>query len=44
MLAHTPAPPQSVVTTVLKVVRRSDISSEGHATMPEFMGSDPAND
>lgn len=25
--------------TVLKVVRRSDISSDGHATMPEFTGS-----
>ncbi|MCB9727932.1 MAG: sugar transferase [Deltaproteobacteria bacterium] len=26
--------------TVLKVLRRSDISQEGHATMPEFMGSE----
>lgn len=24
--------------TILKVARRSDISSDGHATMPEFMG------
>ena len=30
-----------LVATALKVVKRSDISSEGHATMPEFMGSDP---
>lgn len=29
---------QIILGTVLKVVRRSDISSEGHATMPEFRG------
>lgn len=30
-----------LVITVLRVVRRSDISREGHATMPEFMGNGP---
>jgi lipopolysaccharide/colanic/teichoic acid biosynthesis glycosyltransferase len=28
--------------TLLKVVKRSGISREGHATMPEFMGSTPS--
>lgn len=28
-----------IVMTIMKVFKRSDISAEGHSTMPEFMGS-----
>ncbi len=31
---------QILVETVWKVVERKDVSHEGHATMPEFMGTD----
>ncbi len=30
---------QIILKTILKVVRRSDISADGHATMPEFYGT-----
>lgn len=30
--------------TALRVVQRRDVSNAGHATMPEFMGSEPSRD
>ena len=33
-----------LVLTVWKVIKGSDVSAEGHATMPEFLGSDNTED
>jgi len=35
---------QILVETVWKVVARQDVSHEGHATMPEFMGTEPTRE